>query len=316
MIGDVMGHGPQAAARMGQLRAVLAAYAYDGDPPDRVLAHVSARATALLDLPMATVMAAIYDPRSRRLTFALAGHLPPLVAPLDGLPAFVGAAPGPPLGAGVTDYERHVIDVPEGATIVLYTDGLIEDRTRSIDVGLEQLRAALIERAAAARSGLRPRAARAGAGRGRRGRHRAAGHEPPRLTAPSSRPGEPGVLQPQPPAAPDARRAAARQVVVGAQLEPALAPGSGTGRRSAAARLALDLDAPARRRARGCATRRRPPARRCARTAARARPSRRSVQATTAVGATPWMRPPAKATPGPWPHHQWSANAAPQFFSA
>ena len=41
VIGDVMGHGPQAAARMGQLRAVLAAYAYDGDPPDRVLAHVS-----------------------------------------------------------------------------------------------------------------------------------------------------------------------------------------------------------------------------------------------------------------------------------
>jgi serine phosphatase RsbU (regulator of sigma subunit) len=93
---------------------------------------------------MATAIAAIYDPSSRRLTFALAGHLPPLVAPLEGLPAFVGAAPGPPLGAGVTDYERHVIDVPEGARIVLYTDGLIEDRTRSIDVGLEQLRAALI----------------------------------------------------------------------------------------------------------------------------------------------------------------------------
>jgi len=145
MIGDVMGHGPQAAARMGQLRAVLTAYAYDGDPPDRVLAHVSTRATALLDLPMATAMAAIYDPRSRRLTFSLAGHLPPLVAPLDGLPAYVGAAPGPPLGAGVTHYERHVIDVPEDATLVLYTDGLIEDRSRSIDVGLEALREALRE---------------------------------------------------------------------------------------------------------------------------------------------------------------------------
>src|SRR5262249_25581054 len=77
VIGDVMGHGPQAAARMGQLRAVLAAYAYDGDPPDRVLAHVSARAPALLDLPMATALAGIYDPATRRLTFALAGHLPP-----------------------------------------------------------------------------------------------------------------------------------------------------------------------------------------------------------------------------------------------
>jgi PAS domain S-box-containing protein len=145
IIGDVMGHGPQAAARMGQLRAVLAAYAYDGDPPDRVLGHVSARATALLDLPMATVMAGIYDPPSRRLTFALAGHLPPLVAPLDGLPAYVGAQPGPPLGAGVSVYERHVVDIPPEATLVLYTDGLIEDRTRSIDAGLEQLRDVLLE---------------------------------------------------------------------------------------------------------------------------------------------------------------------------
>jgi serine phosphatase RsbU (regulator of sigma subunit) len=145
VIGDVMGHGPQAAARMGQLRAVLAAYAYDGDPPDRVLAHVSARATALLDLPMATVMAGIYDPPSRRLTFALAGHLPPLVAPLGALPTFVAAAPGPPLGAGALDYQRHVVDVPPGATVVLYTDGLIEDRTRTIDDGLAQLRDALRE---------------------------------------------------------------------------------------------------------------------------------------------------------------------------
>ena len=94
MIGDVMGHGPQAAARMGQLRAVLTAYAYDGDPPDHVLAHVSSRSTALLDLPMATAIAAIYDPVARRLTFALAGHLPPLVAPLDAPPAFVARRPG------------------------------------------------------------------------------------------------------------------------------------------------------------------------------------------------------------------------------
>jgi PAS domain S-box-containing protein len=143
MIGDVMGHGPQAAARMGQLRAVLTAYAYDGDPPDRVLAHVSNRATALLDLPMATAMAGIYDPTARRLTFALAGHLPPLLASPGARPAFAAAAPGPPLGAGVSGYERHVLDLPPEATLVFYTDGLIEDRSRSIDVGLECLRDAL-----------------------------------------------------------------------------------------------------------------------------------------------------------------------------
>jgi serine phosphatase RsbU (regulator of sigma subunit) len=143
VIGDVMGHGAQAAARMGQLRAVVAAYAYDGDPPDRVLAHLSMRATALLDLPMATVLAAVYDPSSRRLTFALAGHPPPLIVPVDGPPAFAGSQPGPPLGADAMDYERHVVEVPPGASVVLYTDGLIEDRKRVIDVGLERLRASL-----------------------------------------------------------------------------------------------------------------------------------------------------------------------------
>jgi PAS domain S-box-containing protein len=145
VIGDVMGHGTQAAARMGQLRAVLAAYAYDGDPPDRVLAHLSVRAPALLDVPMATVLAGIYDPAARVLTFALAGHLPPLLAPLDAPPAFIPAKPGPPLGAGVSDYARYTAPVPPGCTVVLYTDGLVEDRRRRIDVGLERLRQALID---------------------------------------------------------------------------------------------------------------------------------------------------------------------------
>ena len=116
VIGDVMGHGPQAAARMGQLRAVLAAYAYDGDPPDRVLAHVSASARpALLDLPMATV---------------LAGDLRPAVAPADvrarratcrrwsrrstGRPRSSAPRPGRRWARASTDYERHVVDVPAG----------------------------------------------------------------------------------------------------------------------------------------------------------------------------------------------------------
>ncbi|HEX6020910.1 MAG TPA: SpoIIE family protein phosphatase [Solirubrobacter sp.] len=145
VIGDVMGHGAQAAARMGQLRAVLAAYAYDGDPPDQVLAHLSERSQALLDVPMATVLAAVYDPARRELTFALAGHLPPLVAPPDGPPSFVAVRPGPPLGVGAAAYERHVVAIPPGATVVLYTDGLIERRGRDIDEGLEQLRRALVD---------------------------------------------------------------------------------------------------------------------------------------------------------------------------
>jgi PAS domain S-box-containing protein len=145
VIGDVVGHGPQAAARMGQLRAVLAAYAYDGEAPDRVLAHVSVRAAALLDLPMATVMTGVFDPRDRRLTFALAGHPPPLIAPPGAEPAFVAAAPGPPLGSAVSSYEQHSVVIPEGSTVVLYTDGLIEDRARTIDDGFALLRGALAD---------------------------------------------------------------------------------------------------------------------------------------------------------------------------
>ncbi|MBE2320090.1 SpoIIE family protein phosphatase [Solirubrobacter sp. CPCC 204708] len=143
VIGDVMGHGAQAAARMGQLRAVLAAYAYDGDPPDRVLAHLSVRAPALLDLPMATVLAAVYDPQDRRLTFSLAGHLPPLIAPRDSAPYFADARPGPPLGTETGEYARHTLTLPPGATLVFYTDGLIEERELAIDAGMERLRQAL-----------------------------------------------------------------------------------------------------------------------------------------------------------------------------
>ena len=168
VIGDVMGHGPQAAARMGQLRAVLAAYAYDGDPPDRVLSHLSVRATALLDLPMATVLAAVYDPRERQLTFSLAGHLPPLIAPLDAPPTFAEARPGPPLGAGASEYERHAVEIPSAATLVFYTDGLIEERGRDDRRRARAAPACADRGAAPAGSGVRPRPARARAGRGRR----------------------------------------------------------------------------------------------------------------------------------------------------
>ena len=113
VIGDVMGHGAQAAARMGQLRAVLAAYAYDGDPPDRVLAHLSVRAPTLLDLPMATVLAAVYDPETRQLTFSLAGHLPPLIVPRDGELFFVETgARARRWAQEAREYARHLARSP------------------------------------------------------------------------------------------------------------------------------------------------------------------------------------------------------------
>jgi GAF domain-containing protein len=145
IVGDVMGHGMPAAARMGQLRAVLTAYAFDGDPPDVVLDRVVARANDLLDVQMATVLIVIYDPATRTLTAANAGHPPPLLAPPDAPPEFLPVVPGAPIGADIPRYPTLSVTVPPQSTIVLYTDGLIENRSESIDTGLERLREALVE---------------------------------------------------------------------------------------------------------------------------------------------------------------------------
>lgn len=142
-IGDVMGHGMQAAARMGQLRAVLTAYAFDGDPPEVILGRVAARADDLLDVRMATVLVLVYDPAARRLTAASAGHPPPLLAPLEGPPRFLPVEPGPPVGSGAARYPSLTVEVPHGSTIVLYTDGLIENRGESITTGLDRLKDSL-----------------------------------------------------------------------------------------------------------------------------------------------------------------------------
>ena len=103
------------------------------------------QAEELIDLQLATVLVAIYDPAHRRLTVASAGHPPPLLAPIEAEPAFVNVQPGPPLGLGTAVYRAVTVDVPGGATLVLYTDGLIEERGEAIDEGLERLRLALCE---------------------------------------------------------------------------------------------------------------------------------------------------------------------------
>lgn len=142
-IGDVMGRGVKAAAAMGQLRSVLLTLAYGGDPPDTVLDRLSLLVEDLLDLQMATALLAVYDPAARRLRLASAGHPPPLLAPLGDEPEYLDVTPGPPLGAGPADHPAEEVAVPSGATLVLYTDGLVEARGESLDVGMERLRDAL-----------------------------------------------------------------------------------------------------------------------------------------------------------------------------
>jgi PAS domain S-box-containing protein len=142
-MGDVMGHGMRSAARMGQLRAIVATLALEGHPPGVLLRRLSANVDALLDLELATLLVALYDPAGRTLTVASAGHPPPVHSPLQGEPRFVGVAPGPPLGTFAGAYPETVVDVAAGDTVVLYTDGLVENREEALDAGLERLRRAM-----------------------------------------------------------------------------------------------------------------------------------------------------------------------------
>lgn len=141
VIGDVAGHGFPAAVVMGRLRSALRAYALDNDEPGVVLDKLDRKASHFEAGVMATVAYAVVEPTASRLTLCLAGHLRPVLA-RPGLPSVhVDAAVDPPIGFSLRGRRRrsHVIDVPPGATVCFYTDGLVERRDRPIDVGLADL---------------------------------------------------------------------------------------------------------------------------------------------------------------------------------
>ncbi len=144
-MGDVMGHGMRSAARMGQLRAIVATLALEGHAPGALLRRLADSSDVLLDLDLATLLVASLEPGTGRLTVASAGHPPPVLAPLGEQPRFVDVPPGPPIGTLPGTYEEVVVTVPAGATLVLYTDGLVEQRGEDLDEGLERLRASLAE---------------------------------------------------------------------------------------------------------------------------------------------------------------------------
>jgi serine phosphatase RsbU (regulator of sigma subunit)/anti-sigma regulatory factor (Ser/Thr protein kinase) len=141
VIGDVMGRGVHAAAIMGQLRATARAYAAADLPPADVLARLDEAVSGLEQGQITTALYGVLDPRSGALTLSSAGHLPPLLVPVLGEPEYLAVEPGPPLGVG-GPYAQHTVTVPRGATLLLFTDGLVESRVRPVDVGMEALRAA------------------------------------------------------------------------------------------------------------------------------------------------------------------------------
>jgi serine phosphatase RsbU (regulator of sigma subunit)/anti-sigma regulatory factor (Ser/Thr protein kinase) len=142
VIGDVMGRGLHAAAVMGQLRATARAYAaMSGKPPD-VLRELDIAVGRLEQSQITTAAFGVLDPQSGALTIASAGHLPPLVVTADGTAAYLEVEPGPPLGAGTPDYPELTTTLSPGTMLLLFTDGLVEDRLRPVDEGLELLRKA------------------------------------------------------------------------------------------------------------------------------------------------------------------------------
>ncbi|MCF3130220.1 SpoIIE family protein phosphatase [Streptomyces olivochromogenes] len=156
VVGDVVGHGLHAAATMGQLRTAVHNFSTLDLPPDELLWHLDELVTRIDQdrdgdggtplLTGATCLYAIYDPVSRQCSMARAGHLEPIIVHPDGHAHLPGVPAGPPLGLGGLPYEKTEVLLPEGSSIVLYTDGLVEDRQHDIDEGIERLRRAVAPR--------------------------------------------------------------------------------------------------------------------------------------------------------------------------
>lgn len=164
VVGDVMGRGLRAAVAMGELRTAVRTLALLDLEPAEVLSALDeiarglgtpsgaqqasrvahkARDADLSEVYLATCVYAVYDPVTRRCTFANAGHLPPVVVEPGEKALLLDVPPGMPLGVGGEPFEQIEVDLPEGALLALYTDGLVESRDHPLDEGLTGLRAAL-----------------------------------------------------------------------------------------------------------------------------------------------------------------------------
>jgi len=151
IVGDVMGHGPEAAAVMVQLRTAAHTLADLELPPAAVLRRLDRLAAGLPGAPFATCVYAVLDPAESCCLIAEAGHLPPLLTRADGRTDVLDLPPGLPLGLGGEAFQPTQISLPPGATLALYTDGLVESRTRPLGDGMDALADALSAALAPAR---------------------------------------------------------------------------------------------------------------------------------------------------------------------
>ena len=145
VVGDVVGHGLRAAARMGQLRNAFRAYGLVESSPAEVMARVNRLVTSGVEDAMATVLYLVLDRETGDVTFSAAGHPPPLLLGPDG-PRFLEGGRSVPVGAGDPAVFREESAVlPPGSTLLLYTDGLVERRGVPLEASLDQLVAAVGE---------------------------------------------------------------------------------------------------------------------------------------------------------------------------
>ncbi|WP_405659600.1 SpoIIE family protein phosphatase [Streptomyces sp. NBC_01166] len=149
VIGDVVGHDLKAAAHMAEVRNMLRALAWDRtEPPSLIMRRLDEAMTHTSDAPMATCVFARIEGEEGgpwQLHWVNAGHPPPLLITADGHTRFLEDGHGPLLGLssalhmGLGWPDAHV-DLPPRSTLLLYTDGLVESRTRDIEAGLATLR--------------------------------------------------------------------------------------------------------------------------------------------------------------------------------
>jgi serine phosphatase RsbU (regulator of sigma subunit) len=140
VIGDVVGHNIASASIMGQMRHLLRAYAVDTVHPGEVLWRTARAQARLLPDTLATVVYALLDPATRKLSYANAGHPPPILATASGQVSYLDDAPGVMLGVPVEpSFTVGHRTLEPGTSLMFYTDGLIEDRRRDITDGLSVL---------------------------------------------------------------------------------------------------------------------------------------------------------------------------------
>ena len=139
VVGDVMGHGLEAAVDMNAYRSSLRYIASADLPPHRVLRQLDDLASDEPERRPATCLVAQIDPNRGQVTLASAGHLPPAVIDGAGRTSLLEVPVGPPLGTGLGGYESTTYRLDPSQTVLLFTDGLVERRGEDIDQSLQRL---------------------------------------------------------------------------------------------------------------------------------------------------------------------------------